>query len=138
MQVASSQMAGNQVRVVQLPQRLKKGKAPATEKAINGELLRGPLARKAWWLKVMFFEYHKRGQLWRPYASGEYAKHVVLLDQALWRLPPKELSEFLESGRQRARKRARSAAHAPLAHVQLKPNGVRWVIAHGNLSHFGA
>ena len=43
----------------------------------------------------MFFEYHKRGQLWRPYASGEYAKHVVLLDQALWRLPPKELSEFL-------------------------------------------
>ena len=59
MQVASSQMAGNQVRVVQLPQRLKKGKARATEKAINGELLREPLARKAWWLKVMFFEYHK-------------------------------------------------------------------------------
>ena len=52
MQVASSQMAGNQVRVVQLPRRLKKGKASATEKAINGELLRGPLARKAWWLKV--------------------------------------------------------------------------------------
>ena len=95
MQVASSQTAGNQVRVVQLPRRLKKGKASATEKAINGELLRGPLARKAWWLKVMFFEYHKRGQLWRPYASGEYAKHVVLLDQTMWRLPPKELSEFL-------------------------------------------
>ena len=95
MQVASSQMAGNQVRVVQLTQQLKKGKASATEKAINGELLRGPLARKAWWLKVMFFEYHKRGQLCHPYASGDYAKHVVLLGQALWRLPPKELSEFL-------------------------------------------
>ena len=62
----------------------------------------------------------------------------MLLNQTMWRLPPKELSEFLKSGRQRARKRARSAAHAPLAHVQLKPNGVRWVIAHGNLSHLSA
>ena len=101
---------------------------------INGMAIKGLLPRKPWWLRVQILEYNVQGKLWAPYADGAWGSHVVLLDELCWWLPATELQRFVAVRRARARPRARVRGPPQLGDATLSDIGLRWVIAHGNLT----
>ena len=96
--------------------------------------IKGLLPRKPWWLRVQILEYNVQGKLWAPYADGAWGSHVVLLDELCWWLPATELQRFVAVRRARARQRARVWGLLQLGDANLSDTGLRWVIAHGNLT----
>ena len=64
-------------------------------------------------------------KLWTPWPK--YDKHPVTLDQLVAELPPDELGRYIMV------KKTRGA----LKSAKLSDAGVRFIIQHGNLSHFG-
>ena len=129
------------VVVTKTPQQLKKGTWPATEKHINGTIVKGKNGllgrhRPAWWLQVQYLAYDRAAAVWKPYAGGKHANHVVVMDQLLWRLPSKQLLEFVQVRRLRKRGRG-STSPSRIASAELSTAGVQFAITYGNLAHYG-